>query len=296
MTLNAALWASSTALTGKVAVAHWVASLLFLFCDRRRISSGWQVLLSAGSMLLSISAGMYASSATSKWAWIVSVACACVATIFHMRTWSRVSPSEIFSEVSQIDPLPKKKKSASKSFKPIPKSQSPAVVLSPAMVLAIAGAIAATVALGNAIFVAIPQVAWIAAVHAVAICMLLGVAIFCAIELTFDSAPASLAAVAWSVVAMVAIVAWIAEIFVAGSIVMSPVGDQVELPTAALTRLFALSVLVIDFVVWMIPQRVAAFKRAGKATAWVSLSLAAWIGALSLIVLCALPSSWPWKL
>ncbi len=295
MTLNAALWASSTALTGKVAVALWVASLLFLFSDRRRISSGWQVLLSAGSMLLSIAAGMYASSATSKWAWIVSVACACVATIFHMRTWSRVSPTEIFSEVSQIDPLPKKK-SASKSSKPISKSSSPAVVLSPAMVLAIAGAIAATVAVGNAIYVSIPQLASIAAVHAVAICTLLGVAIFCAIELTFDSAPASLAAVAWSVVAIVALVAWIAEIFVAGWIVMAPVSDQVELPAAALTRMFALSVLVIDFVVWMIPQRVAAFKRAGKATAWVSLSLAAWIGALSLIVLCALPSNWPWKL
>jgi hypothetical protein len=100
--------------------------------------------------------------------------------------------------------------------------------------------------------------------------------------------------VSWSGVAKVALVCWIIESCVAAVIVLTPVDDAADFQSVAMTRLFAISILLMDFVVWMIPHRVATFKRTGKATAWVSLTLAAWIGALSLAVLCALPSTWPW--
>ena len=137
--------------------------------------------------------------------------------------------------------------------------------------------------------------AWLSTVHTLAACALWGVAVFCGLELTFGSAPLSLSAVSWSGVATVALFCWIAETCVAAVILLAPVDNTVDFQSVAMTRLFAISILLMDFVVWMIPHRVATFKRTGKATAWVSLTLAAWLGILSLAVLCALPSSWPWQ-
>jgi hypothetical protein len=117
--------------------------------------------------------------------------------------------------------------------------------------------------------------------------------VFCGLELTFGSA--LLSSISWSGVATVALFCWIAETCVAAMILLAPVDNTVELQSVAMTRLFAISILLVDFVVWMIPHRIATFKRTGKATAWVSLTLAAWLGSLSLAVLCALPSSWPWQ-
>ena len=302
MTLNAALWASSTALTGKAALALWFASLLFLLCDSRRITRGWLLVLSLAAMLLSITAGMHCDTAICKWSWIISAACGCVATLLHMKSWTRTSPSETFEEVSQVDaPLKKKKKAAraassSKTTNANSNSDSLAQWSSLASWLSASGAVAAALATVSATQVVARPFSLVSSLHLLAVCTLLAVAVFCALELTFGSAPKSLAAVAWSRVAGVAILAWLLEAFVALAIVIAPVDEAAPFQTVALTRLFAISILVIDFVVWMIPQRVAHFKRTGKSDAWVSLALAAWIGLLCQLVLCALPSTWPWKL
>lgn len=303
MTLNAALWAGSTALTGKAAFALWVAAFLLQCFDHRKLVLGWQIVLTLCAAANCALGYLYASGPTTQWMWVGAGLIAVFSSVQIVRQWVRTSPRETFEEAAQLDSAIKK---TSKAKKANAKKVDPASVnqlqkekpLTTYLWLDIAGLALVATAVFHSIYAASPSFKihmLLSLLHVIAASVLWGVAIFCAIELTFGSAPSSLSAVSWSGVSTVALVCWIAESCVAAFIVMSPVDSSADFQAVAMTRLFAISILLMDFVVWMIPHRVATFKRTGKATAWVSLSMAAWIGALSLAVLCALPSNWPWQ-
>ena len=302
MTLNAALWASSTALTGKAALALWAAALLFQYFDRRKLAIVWQILITLSTLLLSAAASVYANNTVTKSVWIAGSVMAVLVASMHLRDWLRTSPRETFEESSQVDPKIKKKKKPASSA-----SANAAATLSPSrpsllpqslvhwiswigLLLSGWSVTSSVVASGS-----VRSSAWFAAVHVLAACLLLGVTVFCAVELTVGSAPSSLSAVSWSSVAFVAMIFWVVEIAIAATIVLAPVEDDADFQALAVSRMFAISLLLMDFVVWMIPHRLATFQRTGQSTAWVSLALAAWIGVLSLTVLCALPAHWPWR-
>jgi len=299
MTLNAALWASSTALTGKAALALWAAALLFQYFDRRKLAIVWQVFITLSTLLFSLAACAYAHNTFTKSVWIASSVVSGIVAWMHLRDWLRTSPRETFEETSHVDAtLKKKKKTAAtpsglKVFSPNRPSAFPHSAVHWFTLLGVllsGGSMTSSVVASGSVRSSV----WFAAIHVLAACLLLGIAVFCAIELTVGSAPSSLAAVSWSSVAFVALICWVAEICIAGSIVLSPVDDTADFQALAMSRLFAISLLLMDFVVWMIPHRLAMFQRSGKSTAWVSLALAAWIGVLSLTLLCALPTYWPW--
>jgi Kef-type K+ transport system membrane component KefB len=86
------------------------------------------------------------------------------------------------------------------------------------------------------------------------------------------------------------------ELLVGAVILTSVLSERGDLNQLIISRLFAISFLLIDLIAWIIPHRVATFQRTGKSHAWVSLTLAAWLAVLTLIVLMALPSNWPWEL
>lgn len=295
MTLEAALWAGSTALTGKTALAFWTAACLFQCFDRRRITITWQILLIICAIMGCILSSLHASRPMTQWLWASSATIASLSAVLNIRQWMRTSPRETYEEASQIDGSNLKKSNAAKSsssqtLKATPKVSVPWVDL---LGLVVAGA-----SIAVAVYTSMPLAksnAWLGTIHVLAACVLWGVGVFCAVELTFGSAPLSLSAVSWSGVVSVALVCWVAESCIAAAIVLSPVDSSADFESVAMTRLFAISILLADFVVWMIPHRVATFKRTGKTTAWVSLAMAAWLGALSLAVLCALPSTWPWQ-
>ncbi len=304
MTLNAALWASSTALTGKAALALWAAALLFQYCDRRKIAIVWQVLIALSTLGLSAMASYYANTSLTQSAWLASSAVAGLVAWLHIRDWMRTSPRESFEESSLVDvPIKKRPPPAAKtssrgqssSSKPRSNKFS-AVPQSVVHSLSMLGVLLSGWSVTNSVMAgSMRSTAWFATIHVLAACLLLGISSLCAIELTVGSAPSSLASVSWSTVAFVALICWIAEICIAATIVLSPVDDTADFQILAMSRMFAISLLVIDFVVWMIPHRLATFQRTGKSTAWVSLALAAWIGVLSLTLLLALPTTWPWR-
>ncbi len=294
MTLNAALWASSTALTGKAALAFWVAAFLLHYFDRRKTVIVWQSVLTVCALVGCIFSCMYAAGSVTRWMWIGSTAIAGFSAFQNLLLWTKTSPLETFEEASQLDPAITKKSSPAKT------NRSNTLMMKPATAvtwIALLGLVitAAVIVISNCTSAsALKTNAGLSSIHILAACVLWGVAIFCAIELTFGSAPMSLSAVSWSGVSRVALGCWIVESCIAAFIVLSPIDSASEFESIAMTRLFAISILLMDFVVWMIPHRLASFKRTGKATAWVSLATAAWLGVLSLAVLCALPGNWPW--
>ncbi len=294
MTINAALWASSTALTCKAALAFWCAALLFENFDRRKLVIGWQVLLVLCVIPGAILAISYSSSPLARTLWGAAGAIACASMALNVRQWTQTSPRETFEEASQLDPLAKKKTPSKSKRIAALKTQSK----SPIAWVDLLGLVVTAVALATSTYglmSAQKGVAILSVAHTTSACLLWGISIFCALELTFGSAPLSLSAVNWTGVSILALGGWITESCVAAAIILSPTDSDSDFQSIAMTRLFAISILLIDFVVWMIPHRVAKFKRTGKADSWVSLSMAAWIGMLSLAVLCALPVTWPWR-
>ncbi|MDX1926082.1 MAG: hypothetical protein SFV81_06170 [Pirellulaceae bacterium] len=294
MTLDAALWAGSTALTGKSALAFWTTALLLQRFDRRKTAIAWQILLTFGAVAGCVLGGIYAAGPVTQWAWIGSAIVAGLCAARDIRQWTRTSPRETYEEVSQIDGASKKSDGTRKSTRSQPMKASPAM---PLPWFDLLGIVAVVAAISISIYASVsPRAyAWYSVVHTIAACVLWGVAIFSAIELTFGSAPLSLSAVSWSGAAFIALGCWLAESWIAAVIVLSPADESADMQSLVMTRLFAISILLMDFVVWIIPHRVAKFKRTGKASEWVSLSMAAWIGMLSLTLLCALPSNWPWR-
>ncbi len=294
MTLEAALWSSSTALTGKAALAFWTAALLFRFFDRRNSVMVWQILLAICVLAGCIIANRFTSTPAAHWMWLAGAVIACLSSLLNIRLWLGASPLETYEEASSLDRT-NKKESDAKSKHPQALKVGPTSSL---RWLDLLGLLIIAAALAISVYSNAPSPktnAWQSTVHTLAACALWGVGVFCGLELTFGSTPLSLSAVSWSGVARVALLCWIAETCVAAAILLAPVDHKADLQSIAMTRLFAISILLMDFVVWMIPHRVATFRRTGKATAWVSLTLAAWLGTLSLAVLCALPSSWPWR-
>jgi hypothetical protein len=293
MTLNAALWAGTTALTCKAAFAFWTAALLLKCFDRRKTALVWQLLLTIAAIAGCSLGSVHATGPVTQWAWIASALVAGLSALQDIRQWTKTSPRETYEEVSQLDAASNKKNSASKSTRPQARKKPPAVSL-PWFDLIGLAIVAAAISISIQASMSPRAYAWYSVVHILAACVLWGVAIFSSIELTFGSGPSSLAAVSWSGAAFVALSCWIVESCIAAVIVLSPIDNAADLQSVAMARLFAISILLIDFVAWIIPHRVAKFKRKGEASAWVSLTLAAWICAISLALLCALPSNWPW--
>lgn len=143
----------------------------------------------------------------------------------------------------------------------------------------------------------------------------LAASLVASIELTFLSSPRVLSVsppvrVRWPLVAWLALAALLAE-SVIGLIVMTASGwngGGQSSTDGLLLHVFVLSLLVTHFVAWMIPHRIVGYQRravAAKASddgkapdaigEWTSLTVAAWLVAISLAVVCALPSDWPWR-
>ncbi len=143
----------------------------------------------------------------------------------------------------------------------------------------------------------------------------LATALVCGIELTFLSSPHSLSShslregtlpiVNWRLAAWCALQAMCVELVVGIYVFRFAVSDREFTADTVLVRLFVVALLVTCFVAWMIPHRVYTLQRkamyragsVGKTSYnWASLAIAAWLAAVSLVVVCALPDDWPWRL
>ena len=137
--------------------------------------------------------------------------------------------------------------------------------------------------------------------HLLAAAIAAGVAFACSVELTFLSSPDALRPavgnkVHWSAIGWIALIVFLAEFVVSAAIMAAAIDERSSVVEQLFPKVYALSLLVVHFVVWMVPHRVAGFQRTGSASQWTSLTLASWLGVLGLAVVNSLPNNWPWEL
>lgn len=143
---------------------------------------------------------------------------------------------------------------------------------------------------------------WLAVFNLLASALAFANVVACGIQLTFYCSPDSIArksprAVAWGRLAWLALVVFVAQLLISLFVFLSPTERMGDSPLAdVLPRGFALSLVFIQFVSWMVPHRVYGFQRGAPVSGWPSLAISAWIAALTLGVSLALPIDWPWKL
>lgn len=138
--------------------------------------------------------------------------------------------------------------------------------------------------------------------HWAVVSMTWGIGLFYCVQLTSVSSPSDFdpgteSPVKWLRPFAFATILFVLSMVVCGSIFFAErrperietVRDQL------MPMVFALTWLILSFVVWMIPARLYRFDLQGQAKEWVSLALAAWIAFLCLGLVAFLPSAWPWS-
>ncbi len=314
---DATLSAGVTALSLKAALAGWAAMLFLGLTDRRKSVTPLLLLLSLLVTLTSLRAATAASSSPlvpnavrfadrstgrSEVAWWLSTALGGVALLAAVRLWLRTTPTQLHDESRRQDP-PRRKSGSTKTSRGLAVGTAESMgraggvgLLSAALgvLLTSYALIAGDAALQNTSN-PLPAI-----VHMLASVMMGAVVLVCSVELTFLSAPDALNPkdgnrVGWSTLARLALAFWIVEFLVCTAVIVSPLDPGNSVTQQGIIRLFAFSLLILNWVAWMVPHRVAHFQKTGKATEWISLALAAWIAFIALAVACALPADWPWK-
>ena len=115
------------------------------------------------------------------------------------------------------------------------------------------------------------------------------------LELTFGALGSELLALPWSRISMIATLAFLIEILLAGWLVarLKP-SESVEMTAAPV--LYAFSRLLLGYIAWCVPRRMALLAHKKKLDGQASLALAGWIGLICFAVAMALPTAWPWNM
>jgi hypothetical protein len=304
---NAVLNAGVASLMLKFALASWAALWIFSVAEPRKSAAPYLMLLAGiclAASLLGVQDAVTSQSQSWPYAcWWMSFSLAVLTFLSQLRRWLHTLPSEVHAE--QGSGVVKKKSRKKKSRKKTSTKTEPSNLRdSVETAIASSGAIVAAVALiGSSTDLSrLTDLTWyVGSAHYIVAACLLGITLACCIELTFLSSPDALGPVHglqvnWKRLSN-------ASLFLAGlefcacfSIFAFPVNESgEEFQTHVLARLFAFTMLVISYTVWMVPHRIAIFQTTGKPTGWVSLTLAAWLGLLALCVVCSLPGHWPWR-
>lgn len=305
MLTTADLLAGMDSLQVRLLVSACSAVFVLQVLDGRRSTSSASVLLSVTGLSLCFGAwvslsGVYISTCLA----ITGVALAYQSWIC-LRRWAATSEREIHEEAHPLEA--RKAKSAPKPGKLAKSGQASERSSSVPRLTESLVCYVTVVTSSVALFLAgrsatgIGLIAYVQHMHLIAAAMAAGVALACSIELTFLASPDALRPamghkVKWYAIAWFALLVFLVELVASAAILVAPVDEQSDALAQLFPRVFALSLVIVNFVAWMVPQRVAGFQRAGEATQWTSLTLASWIGVLGLLVVNALPSNWPWGL
>jgi hypothetical protein len=296
----AAIWLGSTALSAKLSVASWMSALMLLGCDPRRSAIIWQMF----SILLAMSAAIASSlegSLLVVWGWRGAALLAAMTFVVQTRRWLQANPGQLYAEAACVDPPLKKSKLkqriAPKSAAPEASRSRPGwLPASLVQTLQLSGCVFSVGLLAATIYSALPgSFLWrcIAVGHTLGSAAALGVMIACAIELTFISSPTATSIVQWQRMAWVALSCWGISLLCVMGVLFWPQQSR-EFSTTAIVILYSISMMVVNYIGWIIPNRLASFQKKGTITDWITFTMAAWICVLSLAVVAALPYNWPW--
>lgn len=284
--------------TAQLSVACLFCYWLLNWLEPRKLARFPRLIVTVAAVALFTRSVVSTKVGTYKLLWASCAALALIAAIYTITQWTKTSPVELFDEERQKN-LGKGKNAGQLATSWTTGSKLAFVVW----------ALALTAMLyirypEYAVLTALPRV--LAAVQLSSIALMLGVAIFLCIELTFLSTPDALSVknsirVAWTSTARVAMaIASLALLcclmqFLSKSAPTDLDASQRTVQIAA--KAFGLVLLLATFTVWIVPRRLATFQESGKIPSdWISLTLTAWLGMFAFIVAATLPADWPWRL
>ena len=310
MISSVALQAGATAVALKLAPISWAALCILLLADSRRASHGWKAFLAGLATLCSLF-GIYICrggalataqqsdfAATRWWAvicWALSAVLAAICLIQQCKLWMSTTPSQLHDE-AQEGAQEGAHCEASTMKSPIGANRGNFLAVL-GLGASLCGLFWGQQQLGRLDGWAL----WTASAQQLLAMFMLGIAVVCVVELTWLTTPDGLSTaggrrVRWSALAVLALVMATLQLALCASIfVWSPGYVGQDFQEGVLGYLFAFTLLLVSYMVWMIPHRVAGFQAQGNARGWASLALAAWLAMLSLISVMALPADWPWR-
>lgn len=293
------------ALLPKAALAALIALLLLRTVDRRLSTLPWAILFGLTGAATGFLCFWHTTEFWERLAWMAAASIATLHTLASIRTWLTCTPDQLHVEAQRTNAVQPKKNAKPKKAKflrhsePEPKIGSgESIVCWAAAVSAIAGSLLINYrAFGDL------QTTWLLLLHQWLLGMACGVAGVVAVEITFLNAPHALSPnqgprTHWKPMAWTALIILLAELLICCCIFFSDPPDVgIAFPDLLLSRMFAISLMVVHWIAWMIPQRVAGFQAQKRpAAGWASLALSAWLVLLALTVVSALPTVWPWHL
>ncbi|MEZ6133916.1 MAG: hypothetical protein R3C53_03295 [Pirellulaceae bacterium] len=315
MISGAAIEAGVASAILRAALAGWIALFVLKLIDHRKSIAPFGILLGFITLTASVR-GALLSTFDETWqvttvtttqtiaivaAWWSSSLLAAVVLASQLRRWVRTAPEELHREASSTDPRKRQKTKRSRD-KAVGHSAPSGPLLSLGLCLLGATLIVVALLLGDVDMARLSGAAWwISITHLLLSACLLGMAICCALELSFLSSPDALnptsgVRVAWKCMDRLAIILAAIELSLCCAVFfMISNGPNLDVKSAALAGSYAFTLLVVAYVVWMIPHRVAHFQTHGKPRGWVALALAAWLVFFALLVVSALPPTWPWR-
>lgn len=294
--------ASSSAWLAKLALASWTACLLLRSADRRTLALPYAI----GTCLICLAACVFSvwriADLTARGLWCGMVLVNLVYLDLLVRDWLAFHPRTAFEEAGGEGA--KSAGASKRNGRKTGARKYPEWTMRLEIGLAWMGILLAASAVTMTCMqdIVVPRRVWvISAGHLLAAASMWGVAWNCGLQTTFISTPDRLAPeqgprVGWPWIARLAMALFIVELLSCTAIFLGPKQTlPAEFSDRVLPAIFALALMILNFVAWMIPHRIRQFQRAGRATEWVTLALAAWLAFLSFAIVCALPVDWPWR-
>lgn len=266
MTEPTGLLLSNSAAAAKLSAAFWLTHVAIILLRRGATVPAWQI----GLSILTVVASTIAWRADGSTGWFIACLLALVMLIDGLRQWLSGS-----------------------SPKPATSGRGLPLV---AITLSVTGCTLCTYALvvadkagrlggqPNALMVA----------SLLLLFMMFALLLASTLELTFGSLGAELLALPWPRLSTIATFTFLAEILLAGWLVakMKP-GESIEITAAPV--LYAFSRLLLGYIAWCVPRRMALLAQKKELKGQASLALAGWIGLICFAVAMALPTAWPWN-
>ncbi len=266
MTEPTGLILSNTAAAAKLAAALWLSHIAIVLLRRGATVPIWQIALS----ILTVIASTIAWRADRSTGWFIACLLALVMLIDGLRQWM-----------------------SGGSTKPAGVAKGWPLV---AVTLAIVGCALCTYAMA----MADPAAQLGGQPHPLMIASLLSLYVMFALllasslELTVGKLGAELLALPWQRISTVATFGFLAEILLAGWVIskLKP-GESVEMTAAPV--LYEFSRLLLGYIAWCVPRRMAMLAHKKELKGQASLALSGWIGVICFSIAMALPTAWPWN-
>lgn len=276
-------------------IAFWLLGRI----DPRRLAILPRLILIAIAFCLGVKTVAVDQNNSARIAWVVTSSLTAILALLMINRWRLTSPREIHQEEQQVNRGRSKKRSSISA-------SSDGGLSSRLAVLTVS---ASTVALLLTNLDLISPISWLARIGAtaqtLATILMTGIGLVVGLEMTYASTPDALSVaeskviVNWRMIARWASLAALviascccAQLLIA---LKRPVvsGPQGAVEFAA--RVFGMILLLMTFVLWMVPHRLANYQLRNQIPHdWITLLLAAWVGLAGFIVVGTLPIDWPW--